>query len=133
MGTSLVKTVVAEFIVSGKKTVELRKWNTRFRGEFLVHASLNTKTEWMTKQGSEDLPRGCIVGKATLVDVKKYENHGELAADADKHFAGKEWWAEPTYGFILKNAERMEPIALKDKLNFFEVKNTGQKQLNELK
>ena len=29
----------AELIVSGRKTIELRKWNTRFRGEFLVHAS----------------------------------------------------------------------------------------------
>ena len=28
----------AELIVQGKKTIELRKWNTKFRGEFLVHA-----------------------------------------------------------------------------------------------
>ena len=26
-------------IVFGHKTTELRKWNTNFRGEFLVHAS----------------------------------------------------------------------------------------------
>lgn len=29
----------AELIVSGRKTIEIRKWNTRFRGEFLVDAS----------------------------------------------------------------------------------------------
>ena len=29
----------AELIVQGKKTIELRKWNTKFRGEFLVHAA----------------------------------------------------------------------------------------------
>jgi hypothetical protein len=28
-----------ELIVLGSKTIDLRKWNTRFRGEFLVHAS----------------------------------------------------------------------------------------------
>ncbi len=29
----------AELIVQGKKTIELRKWNTKFRGEFLIHAA----------------------------------------------------------------------------------------------
>ena len=31
----------AELLVSGKKTIELRKWNTNFRGKFLIHASKN--------------------------------------------------------------------------------------------
>ena len=31
----------ADLIVSGRKTIELRKWNARFRGEFLVHAHLS--------------------------------------------------------------------------------------------
>ena len=35
----------AELIVQGKKTVELRKWNTKFRGEFLVHAAKNILLE----------------------------------------------------------------------------------------
>lgn len=111
----------AELIVSGKKTIELRKWNTHFRGEFLIHASLNTKKQWMDAYLFAELPRGCIVGKATLVDVKKYNNYDELAADANKHFAGKEWWAEPTYGFILKDVQRLPLLPLKGKLNFFEV------------
>ena len=29
----------ADLIIQGKKTIELRKWNTKFRGEFLIHAS----------------------------------------------------------------------------------------------
>ena len=28
----------ADLIIHGRKTIELRKWNTRFRGEFLIHA-----------------------------------------------------------------------------------------------
>ena len=35
----------AELIVEGKKTIELRKWNTKFRGEFLVHAAKNILTK----------------------------------------------------------------------------------------
>ena len=108
----------AELIVSGKKTIELRKWNTHFRGEFFVHASLNTKKEWLEKYGFTELPQGCIVGKATLVDVKKYASKEELAADYDKHCATKDFWEGKIYGFLLKNAQRIEPVPLKGKLNF---------------
>jgi len=34
-----LKQPVAELLVSGKRTVELRKWNTKFRGKFLIDAS----------------------------------------------------------------------------------------------
>ena len=34
-----LKQPYADLVVSGKKTIELRTWNTKFRGEFLVHAS----------------------------------------------------------------------------------------------
>ena len=33
-----LKQPYAELLVSGKKTIELRIWNTKFRGEFLMHA-----------------------------------------------------------------------------------------------
>ena len=33
-----LKQPFAELLASGKKTIELRKWNTRFRGRFLIHA-----------------------------------------------------------------------------------------------
>ena len=35
----------AELIVQGKKTIELRKWNTEFRGEFLVHSPRKIRTD----------------------------------------------------------------------------------------
>ena len=35
----------AELIIQNKKTVELRKWNTNFRGEFLVHAPIKIRKE----------------------------------------------------------------------------------------
>lgn len=39
MKTLSLKQPFAELILSGKKKIELRKWNTSFRGEFLIHAS----------------------------------------------------------------------------------------------
>ena len=63
----------AELVVSGKKTIELRKWKTNFRGEFLIHASRVPDSNAMKRFGFENLPLGMIVGKAELVDVKDYK------------------------------------------------------------
>jgi predicted transcriptional regulator len=111
----------AELVVSGKKTIEVRKWNTRFRGEFLVHASRNTNKEAERRLGYDNLPTGCVIGRAEIVDVKKYKSRKEFEKDANKHFA-KEWWNPKLYGFTLKNAKRTRPKPAKGKLNFFEVK-----------
>ncbi len=40
-----LKQPFAELLVSGKKTIELRKWNTKFRGKFLMHDSKNLDKE----------------------------------------------------------------------------------------
>lgn len=84
-----VKQPFAEFIVSGKKTIELRSWNTAFRGVFLVHAGARPDYEACESLTivPDSLPRGAIVGKATLYDVKKYESREELLRDKDKHLA----------------------------------------------
>ncbi|HET6641249.1 MAG TPA: ASCH domain-containing protein [Nitrososphaeraceae archaeon] len=62
----------AELIVSGRKTIELRKWNTKFRGEFLVHASKAIDKEACKLRGIDisSLITGAIVGSAVLRDVK---------------------------------------------------------------
>jgi hypothetical protein len=39
---SSLKQPYAELTASGRKTLELRKWNTKFRGQFLIHASMTT-------------------------------------------------------------------------------------------
>ncbi|NYZ79855.1 ASCH domain-containing protein, partial [Candidatus Micrarchaeota archaeon] len=65
----------AEYVVSGTKTIELRTWNTNFRGKFFVHASGKHQT----------LPTGVIIGSAELVDVIKYENESDFLKDKKKH------------------------------------------------
>jgi len=35
----------ADLIIQNKKTIELRKWNTNFRGIFLVHAPIKIRKE----------------------------------------------------------------------------------------
>ncbi len=111
----------AELICSGKKTIELRVWNTRFRGRFLIQASKGpTMDGAQVDDAVNNLPRGVIVGAATLVDVKRYNNAAELRADVDKHLYTGPY--NPKFrGFVLKDARRMKPIPIKGQLNFFEV------------
>lgn len=112
-----LKQPFAELILQGKKKIELRKWNTNFRGEFLIHASKILDKEAMKKFNFKELPTGCIVGKANLTDVKKYNNDKEHINDDDKHLASSIWG---NYGFILSNVKRIKPIPCKGSLNFWD-------------
>ena len=113
-----LKQPFAELILEGKKKIELRKWNTNFRGEFFIHASKNPDEESMKRFGFTTLPLGFIVGKAKLVDVKTYENKEEHNRDNNLHLASSDWG---NIGFILENPIRIEPIPFKGQLNFFDV------------
>ena len=112
----------AELIVQGKKTIELRKWNTKFRGEFLVHAAKNILREdcKRMKISPSLIVSGAIIGKVNLVDVKKYDSDKELYNDIKKHHAISDN-TENEYGFILENPKKLRvPIPYLGKLNFFE-------------
>ncbi len=113
-----LKQPFAELVVSGRKIIELRKWNTKFRGDFLIHASKIPDKKAMEKFGFVDLPCGFIIGKAKLVCVKKYKNEEEHKKDCDKHLAESAWG---NYGFILEDAKRLEKnIPAKGSLGFWE-------------
>ena len=45
-----LKQPYADLLVAGKKTIELRTWNTKFRGEFLVHASKEDRQRSVRKE-----------------------------------------------------------------------------------
>ena len=113
-----LKQPFAELILQGRKKIELRKWNTRFRGDFFIHASLHPDKEAMKKFGFQELPCGCIVGKARLVLVKEYTNKEEHAKDRNLHLASHFWG---NYGFVLEDVERIKPLPYKGALHFFEV------------
>jgi len=115
-----LKQPFAELILQGKKKIELRRWNTKFRGEFLIHSSKIPDAKAMKEFGFDSLPVGFIVGKANLINVKKYKNEEEHRKDKDKHLASSEWG---NYGFVLENPERINPIPAKGKLNFWDFSN----------
>ena len=112
----------ADLIISGKKIIELRNWNTNFRGEFLIHAPIKIRTEDSKRlKINEKLVTGAIIGKAELYEVKKYNSIKEIKTDQKFHLASKNFH-DRTYGFMLKNSKSLRiPIPYKGQLGFFEI------------
>jgi predicted transcriptional regulator len=113
----------ANLIVQGKKIIELRSWNTNFRGEFLVHAPQKIrKDDCKRLKIKGKLITSAIIGKAQIYDVKKYNTVSEIKKDSKKHLASKKF-LNNKYGFCLKNAKPFRiPIPCKGQLGFFDVK-----------
>ena len=112
----------ADLIISGKKIIELRKWNTNFRGEFLIHAPIKIRTEDCKRlKINQKLVTGAIIGKVELYNVKKYNSNKEIKADQKFHLASKNFH-DRTFGFMLKNAKSFRiSIPYKGQLGFFDV------------
>ena len=112
----------AWLIVNGHKDIENRSWPTRFRGEFLVHASkgmtraeyddvdlilaLDERLQYIRLPTFEQLERGGIVGKVTIT--------GCITASRSPWFFGK-------FGFELRDAKPLAFAPLKGALGFFDV------------
>jgi len=109
----------AWLIVNGWKDIENRNWPTKFRGEFLVHASKGiTRAEHancidpLSHVGGPvidipsfgDLERGGIVGIAEIVDCVR---------ESDSP------WYMGEFGFVLRNARPLPFIPMRGMLGFF--------------
>lgn len=118
----------ADLIVSGRKLVDLRTWNTGFRGEFLVHAPLKVRADDARRLGAAGgMATGAIVGKAEIFGVKAYRTRSELAGDRRLHLA-RPAGGRRYYGFMLRNARAFRvPIPHKGRLGFFEVDLPGRR------
>ena len=111
----------ANLIVQGQKDIEIRTWKTKFRGQFLIHASKGVDKEIVRIHKVDPSPSGCIVGIAELVDVKIYECCLDFNYEKHRHMnIVCPIESLPIYGFILKNIKPIRPISFRGMLNFFE-------------
>ena len=80
----------AYLIIHGSKNIENRSWPTKYRGQLLVHASLNIDHEACRTHGLDPskLQIGGVVGMAEIADCV-LDHHGK--------------WFEGPYGFVLRN------------------------------
>jgi hypothetical protein len=102
------------------KDIENRRWATKYRGRFIIHASKLFKIEywnWIAENDNRlgltlpfsrfDFIYGALIGEVDLVDCVKGHGSG---------------WALPDqYNFVLANPIPYDkPIPCKGKLGFFE-------------
>lgn len=119
----------AWMIATGAKNIENRDWPTRFRGDFLIHASKTmTRADYEAARlfvagmtwGDEvldglpafsDLERGGIVGQARLIDCVA-SHHSE--------------WFQGLYGFVLEKAKVLPFAPCAGRLGFFYVSSFAE-------
>ena len=123
------------------KSIENRKWNTLFRGEFLIHASKGMTQAYYSdaealianalgwaafgaaaieqraafrRDFKERAQFGGIVGRARLVDVVP-----PCAGDA--RCGHEPWHIREQHGFVLADVTALPFVPLQGKLSFFNV------------
>jgi hypothetical protein len=118
----------AELVVSGRKKIETRTWNTKYRGEVYIHASQTLDKKACKELGIDcsKLVRGAIIGKAVLKNAIKYKSNKEFLKDRNKHLVSMAslrrtgWVDKIKYGFVMENPQKIKPILMKGKLGIFE-------------
>ncbi len=110
----------AWLVVNGYKTIENRKWKSKFRGPVLVHAAAKmSPSEYETCAARvreinpsvelpalEELLRGGIVGQMEVIDCVSESNDP--------------WFTGP-YGFTVRSAKTLPFKRCKGQLFFFEI------------
>jgi hypothetical protein len=142
----------ATLVVMGAKKIETRSWNTKYRGEILIHASAGKKkigrdaAELASKLGIkkpafDDLPFGAIIGKVDLSDtaptwqISDYLQNYHSPLTRFREWNIDDWekeipfgdYALNRYGWLLKNAIQFaKPIPCKGSLSIWNFEDVFQ-------
>jgi len=115
----------AWMVVHGGKTIENRRWSTRLRVPFLIHAAKGmTNDEWedavyfaRSVDPQIDVPKrhqlafGGIIGRARIVDV--IPPHEPLSLPALAEHCEHAWHMPEQYGFVLADVAPLPFRALR--------------------
>ena len=110
----------AELIVQGRKTIELRSWETDYRGPIWIHAAKAANPDLDRLFGVLDPPRGAFVGRITLEDIspidrQRWERWRTQHLDPGRYQPGRFAWH-------LSAAEQLaQPVPAPGRLNLFAV------------
>jgi len=112
----------AELILQGHKTIELRTWQTHYRGRLAIHASQTVRVEACLAYGLDPsrVVRGALVGTVELVDILVLD---EAAWEAlrDQHLSLHDF-PGPMFGWRLENPRRLpQPIPMRGRMGLFNV------------
>lgn len=119
-----------ELIIQNFKTIEVRTWMTRFRGEMWLHAGARADIRAIQRFDylSANLTLGAIVGRCDLYDCVEFSpytwdkwrpqhlNEGPLLGRR--------------YAWLLRDVTRISPVPMKGRLGLMTV-NASKLQLGE--
>ncbi len=93
----------ANLVASGKKTIETRKWSTKYRGDVLIVSSKSPNIK----------PAGYALAIVEIVDCRPMTNKDEEAAGCKVYPKAWSW--------VLKNLRPITPFPVKGQLSFYDV------------
>jgi hypothetical protein len=102
----------AALLAAGRKTIEVRRWPTEFRGRVLIHASSvpDERPEAWQRLPPElrELARlgGGVIGAGTIVECRAYRAREAFAVDGASHLNDPAWFEEAgLFGFVFADLE----------------------------
>ena len=118
-----IKQPWATLIMEGYKRFEFRSWQTKNRGDLLIHAGKGVDREAVSrlkKYMPEELPKGKILGRVKLIDcIKCDENFKNKCLQENKDVYAKSSFKE-NYAWQLEIEEvYKEPIEAKGQLGLW--------------
>ena len=119
-----IKQPWATLIMQGDKRFEFRSWQTKYRGDLLIHAGKSVDKEALNRLSKylpKEIPTGKILGKVKLVDcIKMSTDFKNLLLKENKDIYTKSAFKE-NYGWQLTDVEIFEkPIEAKGQLSLWE-------------
>lgn len=119
-----IKQPWATLIMQGDKRFEFRSWQTKYRGDLLIHAGKSVDKEAvnrLSKYLPKEIPTGKILGKVKLVDcIKMSTDFKNLLLKENKDIYTKSSFKE-NYGWQLTDVEIFEkPIEAKGQLSLWD-------------
>ncbi len=116
----------ASLIASGRKTIELRSWSTKYRGPLLILAG---SSPWRGDHGHELGPLGVVVGIVELVGCREFRQSDQAASCVPENvlrelsFDGERSALRPKqwFSWILRDARHVAAcVPAKGKLGLYQ-------------
>lgn len=118
----------AELILQGRKTIELRSWDTDYRGPLWLHTGKFADPDLDRRFGISEPPRGAFVGRVILesispIDAARWQTWRSEHLDPGQYAPGMVAW-------IVSSPQRLTaPIPAPGKLKLYEVGHALARQL----
>ena len=118
-----IKQPWATLIMQQDKRFEFRSWQTKYRGEVLIHAGLSVDKkamERLKKYLPKDIPMGKILGKVTLSDCIEVNDDLRIKLSRENSDIYTNHSFEDKYAWKVDNVEVFgKPIEVKGKLGLW--------------